>query len=217
MTRPSFETVTPPSPDNLVYGDFPVKTKSVVIGASQTLVRGAVLGRVNKRITLTLSATGGTFTLTVDGETTSAIAYNATADDIADAIVALTSMNAGDVAVTGAGPFTIQYTGDRAGQDITTTASGASLTGGAGTAVIASVATGGRYVASAPSATDGSQHPVAILAEDVTTAADETATVTIYEAGHFNVGDVGFGACNANAVTNDLRALGIHLSTSATV
>ncbi len=43
---------------------------------------------------------GGTFTLTYDGETTAAIAWNATANDIEDALELLSTVNAGDITVS---------------------------------------------------------------------------------------------------------------------
>lgn len=83
--------------------------------------------------TVTGSPTGGSFTLTYAGETTAAIAYNATAAAVQSALTALPNVNAGDVTVTGSagGPYTITFGGILAGENVAAiTASGAGLTGG---------------------------------------------------------------------------------------
>jgi hypothetical protein len=85
-------------------------------------------------VTLTNTPTGGTFTLTFDGQTTTAIAYNATGPiGVQAALVALSTIGAGNVTVTGAasGPYVVTFTGLFAGADMDSiTGSGASLTGG---------------------------------------------------------------------------------------
>ena len=77
--------------------------------------------------TQTLSITGGapttgTFKLTLNGQTTAAIAYNATAADIQAALEALSGIEVGDVSVSGsdlpAGEITVEFTGNLAGIDI---------------------------------------------------------------------------------------------------
>lgn len=86
--------------------------------------------------TLTINATGGTFTITVNGVTTSpALAYNASASTIQAALVALSTVGTGGATVSGSGPFTIVI---NSVVGITTNA--ASLTGGASTAALSSIA-----------------------------------------------------------------------------
>lgn len=100
---------------------------------------------VNEVQTVTISATGGTFTLTFGGYTTSAIAYNATASAVQTALQALTSIGSGNVTVSGSagGPYTVTFVGDLGLTNVAQmTGSGASLTGGAGTVTIATT-TGG--------------------------------------------------------------------------
>lgn len=83
---------------------------------------------------LTITATGGTFTVTVGASTTSGIAYNATNSTVQTAIAGLASVGSGNVTVTG-GPggtasYRIFFTGSLANSDtLTVTADGTSLTG----------------------------------------------------------------------------------------
>lgn len=81
----------------------------VNIVASQTLARGTVLGETLGAnglayLNITGAPTGGTFTLTYGAQTTAAIAYNALPEAIYTALAALSTIGAGNVAVTGTGP-----------------------------------------------------------------------------------------------------------------
>lgn len=110
-----------------------------------TLVIPTYVG-TNETQTITIDATGGTFTLTFAGQTTAAIAEAATAAAVTAALVALSNLDSGDVVVTGSdgGPFTATFGGRYAGINVPLmTASGASLTGGAGTAVVTAGTAGG--------------------------------------------------------------------------
>jgi hypothetical protein len=64
-------------------------------------------------ITVTGSPTGGTFTLTFGGNTTTGIAYNAAASAVQSALEALASIGAGNVLVSGSngGPWSVDFTG----------------------------------------------------------------------------------------------------------
>jgi hypothetical protein len=110
--------------------------------------------------TVTVDATGGTFTLTFDGEETDPIAEAATAAAVQAALEALPNVNAesgsvengdfvaGDIVVTGGagGPWTITFQADgQYGGENTPelTADATLLTGGAGTAVVATTTAGG--------------------------------------------------------------------------
>ena len=98
----------------------------------------AVAAREKQTVTITGSPTGGTFTLTFGGQTTAAIAYNATAATVEAALEALSTIGEGNVQVTGAagGPYTVEFVGQLANQNVAAmTASGASLTGGTSPAV----------------------------------------------------------------------------------
>lgn len=88
-------------------------------------------GSVNEVQTVTLppSATGGTFTLTYDGQTTSALTYDESAADIETALEALSNIDA--VAVTGSdgGPWTVEFQGTLALTDVDLMTATSSLTG----------------------------------------------------------------------------------------
>ncbi len=84
-------------------------------------------------VTITGGPTGGTFTLTFNGQTTPAQAYNVSAATLQTALRALTSINGANVTVTGdaGGPFTITFIGTLAdANQPAITANAASLTGG---------------------------------------------------------------------------------------
>lgn len=86
---------------------------------------------------LVINATGGTFTVTVENQTTAAIAWNATTAAVKAALETLPNVQKNDVAVTGAASaYQLRWVGTWKGQPIVPTASGASLTGGAGTATV---------------------------------------------------------------------------------
>lgn len=99
----------------------------------------------NEVVTVTVDATGGTFTLTFGGQTTSAIAEAATAGAVELALEALSTIGNGNVNVSGSagGPFTVEFVGDLANTNVgAITADATSLTGGASTVTIAVVTAG---------------------------------------------------------------------------
>lgn len=102
-----------------------------------------VLG-LNEKQTVTIDATGGDFTITYAGQETGAIAFDAAAQAVEDALVALSNIALGDVDVTKVGAvYTIEFTGLLARTnvaEVTTDDSG--LTGGASTAVVATTVAG---------------------------------------------------------------------------
>lgn len=95
-------------------------------------------------VSLTGGPTGGTFTLTYSGQTTAAIAYNATAAVVQAALEALSNIAAGEVVVSGsAGAWRVEFVGTLAENTVAITGSGASLTGGSSPAVAIADATDG--------------------------------------------------------------------------
>lgn len=84
--------------------------------------------------TETITATGGTRTLTFSGQTTSALNFDATASQIQTALEALSNVNPGDISVSGSGPFVYTFSGQYANVNVPTiTVNGGSLTGGTST------------------------------------------------------------------------------------
>jgi hypothetical protein len=112
-------------------------------------------------VTVTGTPTGGTFTLTFDGQTTAAIAYNAAAATVQAALEAMSNIQPNDAVVTGSagGPYTVTFGANKLGTNVPQmTASGASLTGGTSPSVTVATGTGG----GSTSAT-GLQTPVGFL------------------------------------------------------
>lgn len=85
-------------------------------------------------ITITGTPTGGTFTLTYSGQTTSSIAYNAAASDVQAALEALSNIAVGDVVCAGGTlpgtAVTVTFEGALANTDVSLMTSSSSLTGG---------------------------------------------------------------------------------------
>ncbi|WP_157662866.1 phage tail tube protein [Prescottella equi] len=99
-----------------------------------------------QKITIEGSPTGGTFTLSHGGPATSAIANNPTVAQLKSALEGLPSIGSGNVTVTGAtgGPFTVEFVGARAGQNVTQlTANSSGLTGGTAPTVTVTTETQG--------------------------------------------------------------------------
>lgn len=98
---------------------------------------GLTFGATNDVQTVTVTGTpdGGTFTLTFGGQTTSAIAYTATASTVQTALRALSSVpTPAEVSVSGSagGPYTVTFTGSLTGVGSVAlmTADATGLTGG---------------------------------------------------------------------------------------
>lgn len=95
------------------------------------------VGSINEvqEVKITGSPTGGTFTLTFDGQATSGIAYNASTSAVETALEGLSNIDTDEVVVTG-GPLPgtailVQFVGGLGGTNLPQmTASGASLSGG---------------------------------------------------------------------------------------
>lgn len=138
---------------------------------------GPYAGRTSEQQTVTITGTptGGTFTLTWGGVTTSAIAFNGSAAVVQAALVALTSLEPGDVTVSGVagGPYTVTFGGRLAGEDVAAlTASGASLTGGTSPGVTIATATAG-----GANASDGTETLAGFLFCSIDAPTDTTVDV----------------------------------------
>ncbi|OWK35000.1 Alkaline phosphatase [Fimbriiglobus ruber] len=121
-------------------GSVPTASSTVLV-TSNSYSADAV-----QTVQLTGSPTGGTFTLTFGGQTTSAIAYNATAATVQSDLQGLSSIGSGNAIVTpadGSG-WTVRFAGSLAGvYQVAVTGSGASLTGGTLPAVAVGVVSAG--------------------------------------------------------------------------
>lgn len=117
---------------------------------SATGLYGPYGGRSNEVQEFDLgAASAGTFTITFDGETTDAIAFDATAATVQTALEGLSNINPGDVAATG-GPLpgtavVLTFGGQYAGEDVPEiTIDGSGLTGA--TVTITTTTAGGSSV-----------------------------------------------------------------------
>jgi hypothetical protein len=105
----------------------------------------------NEVETIRVNATGGTFTITYAGNTTGAIAYNASAVEVQAALEALPGLSPGDITVTGGPggegggtPYTLVFGGKLAEKAVTpVTTDRSALTGGKKLASVVVVRPGG--------------------------------------------------------------------------
>lgn len=120
---------------------------------------------------VTVSATSGGYTLTLNGETTTAIAFDATAETVKAALVALPSIATTDLTVTGdaGGPYTIEFTGAYRDTDIPTmTSDPGGLVGGSQSATVSTT-------------TEGNQPTEDIVYVDTSTPESGTTSLEVLE------------------------------------
>jgi hypothetical protein len=102
--------------------------KVIVTTQPTNVVAGTPRNEVQK---VTVNATGGTFTLSVEGRSTQVLPYNATATQVQTAVEEVTT--AGDVTVSGgpagSAPLEVVFQGEFAAKPIEMTANGSRLTG----------------------------------------------------------------------------------------
>lgn len=133
----------------------------------------------NETQTITIDATGGTFTVSLSGETTAAVDFDATAAELQTALEELLAVAPGDITVTG-GPgatsaFVLTFGGQYGGGNVpAVTTDAGSLTGGAGTAVVATTNEG--------SASGGS--PAGLLFSTQSTVGATDVHVAVLDAGN---------------------------------
>lgn len=144
------------------------------------------------------SPTGGTFTLTYGGQTTSAIAYNATAATVQTALWNLSAIGSSGVTVTGSagGPYSLLFASSISGVTLVTATS--SLTGGTEMSVSSS------YTAiSATSSLTGGSSP-SVLTQSTWTPPWNTADDAPKELYAVAFGSGGGGAAGQKVVNNNL-------------
>ncbi|WP_228981256.1 hypothetical protein [Streptomyces sp. DH12] len=102
-------------------------------------------------LTVTGGPTGGTFTITFSGQTTAAIAYNATAAAVQTALEALSNVAPGDITVTGnaGGPWTLTFGGQYLGEDVAQVTTTEAFTGGTSPDITIATTTAGGTAATA--------------------------------------------------------------------
>jgi hypothetical protein len=203
-----------------------VEVENVNLKASLTYAAGTILGELVgtdevQTVTIPTNNTGGTFTITFGGQTTSALAYNATAAQVQAALEALSTIGIGNILVTlAAGVYTLTFRNALGQQNVAAVTTTPSLTGGTNTAAVATVTGGvagtpGTYAPYASGNTDGSQIPTAVLQYACTTDASGNVSpgtstsgnewgvtrkyASVYMAGEFLTDDL--VGLDANAVT----------------
>lgn len=147
-------------------------------------IEGQFIAPVNEphrdeKVSVVVKATGGTFTLTFEGQTTGAIAYNASAATVQTALEALSNIAPGDVAVSAftgnqAAPdpgyeIVFQADGALTGNRTNMTGSGASLTGSGAALTVTTVRNGAVAGADAALGTSPAAHvasPTGVSATD---------------------------------------------------
>lgn len=113
-------------------GAFSIDTLPTGVSAVQLI---AIIG----------SPTGGTFTLSFAGQSSTAIAYNASGAVVQAALQAIPTVGMGNVTVTGDGPYTVTFTGTMVTTPVDTIVAVSHLTGGTGPGVTVTVITTGVY------------------------------------------------------------------------
>jgi len=198
-------------PDQLLAGDLKVVTHSRTITGGAALKRGSVLGKVTIGSIANGVVTGtgnGTLTVPVAGAKCKVGTYtvrmkSATTFDV---------INPNGVQI--AEGFALgAYTDTEIG--FTITAGGTAFIAGDTIAVVVSAGSGGYKLATA-AATDGSQDPVALLADDADASGGDV-TGAIYGMGEFNGNAVTLGSgITLAAATTALEAQNIYLKTFVT-
>ena len=107
-------------PINIPLGHDMMARASQNLGFAGNLDARSYFAAINEEQVINLNgATGGTFTLTYNGNSTAGLNFNASAAGIRAALETLAGINPGDVAVSGAaGNWTVLFTGALAGTDI---------------------------------------------------------------------------------------------------
>lgn len=139
-------------PNTVQYGSSMVGvylTKSEQTTLKRLAGRGGAFGidtlptGVNCIQTVAIVATGGTFKLALTGQSTTALAFNATSAQVAAALGALSLIGAGNVTVSGNGPYIVTFVNALATTPVPTmTADGSALTGPAPLATVVTTTPG---------------------------------------------------------------------------
>lgn len=157
-----------------------IKSGTHIGRVTSTKLGGPYNGTTEEVQTVTEGGSGLTsFTLTFSGQTTGAIPAGATAAQVQAALEALSNIDVGDVAVTGAagGPFTVTFGGALANTNVAQMTS--TPTGGSGTVTVATTTAGGAPLDS-PAGLGKSE---GLLLNDTTIAPGQKVHVAIVHGG----------------------------------
>jgi hypothetical protein len=165
-----------------IKGPEDIRVENVNLAASTTYPAGTILGELVgtdevQTVTIPTNNTGGTFTITYSGQTTSALAYNATAAQVQAALEALSNIGPGNIQVTlAAGVYTLTFRGTLGQTNVAAVTTTPSLTGGTNTAAVATgtggvAGTAGTYAPYLSGNTNGTQIPKGVLQYACTTDA----------------------------------------------
>lgn len=165
-------------PDQLIASNAPlVVTDTIIIGAGQPLKRGAILGRQSQKSVAGVAAAGNT------GNGTVVVSLGSAAE-----------VGAYTLTATSATEFTLKDpTGDAVGtvtagtaftsnQLVLTVTAGATAFVAGDVFTLTVTAASGHYVLSVRTATDGSQNPSAVLADNVDASAGAIAGAGYFQA-----------------------------------
>lgn len=206
------------SPDILIGGSaVNAVTESIIIDTGN-LVRGTLLGKITEGARTAVGAAdvpapaGATITASPTATTAAKVGIHR--------FVCITAGATGkfrhydpDGQVVGDATTGTEYTGG--GLTLTITDSGTDPDVGEALKVTVTAAAGsGKYIKSLAAATDGSEVPCAILAEDADATSGDVTTIA-YVTGEFNSDAMTFGAGHdADSVAAGLREKGIFLKTN---
>lgn len=223
MHAAGFTTEGTFTPVNLFASDAggpPIARKVTLLASIGALVAGTLLGKIGVGA-LTASGAAGTpapAAATITASPTAAAGTQTGVHTFQCIVGGATTTSkwrhfgpTGEV--LGVATGNTEYVGTGAGGlTLTITDSGTDPVVGETFAVTVTAAAGsGKYKASLAAATDGSQTPVAVLAESITVGGSDTESVA-YITGHFRSAGLTFGTGHTAASTKDgLRAIGIHL------
>ena len=155
--------------DSKVSGEVFAQALDNTVSALTYNASEVVLTDSVQKLTITGSPTGGTFTITFGAQTTSALAYNASAAAVKAALEVLSSIGVGNIEVYApnaatlpSGSYFCWFKGTKKGAAQATMTTTSSLTGGTSPAVaVTSVTTGGAAV------TAITQQPVSLSQVDI--------------------------------------------------
>lgn len=156
----------------ILPGDF-ASLAGQVAGVYRSVAIDGYDPNKNELQSIVVDATGGTFTLTYSGQTTAAIAYNASAATVKAGLEALSNIDVGDVSCSGGvlatSPVVVEFKGQFAGANVAAmTSNSASLTGATHTATVSTTRQG--------AALTGNERTIAVCSLD-STGADVSAPI----------------------------------------